>query len=136
MTDRFVLWWARVFLAATFGFMAIAFAGSLAGSLPWLGAVLSSPFAWLAVRSARLAVLMSEDGVEVRGLFRTQRCDWDEVQDVRVTSGSSTGLRWRIPTFVLRDGEIRAEELRSLREGSVVDAAIAAGRRHLSECRS
>ena len=122
----FTVWWYRLMLVFFFAFAASTFGYSVAqDSLP-LALVLTAPMVFLLVRSARCAtVRLDDDGVEIRGLFRTRRAKWEDVQEVDVVDGSSTGLPWRVPAFVLRTHVIRAEEVRSLRDRSVVDEVVA-----------
>lgn len=130
--ETFAVGWYRALLASTFGVIALCLGGALAAAVPWLALLLAAPPAWIAVRAARCGLRLSPSGVEVRGVFRTRRAEWDRVRDVRIGSGSSTGLPWRIPVFVLEDGELRAEEVRSLREDAVADRAIDCARSFLS----
>lgn len=121
--------------AVVFGFMALGMLGWIESFWPLAG--LAVPFGWLAVRSSRVGVVFTDTEVVVRGMFRTRRARWGSVVDVRETSGSSTGLRWRVPEFVLTDGRIKAEEVRSLRsEDSIVDEVLKAGRRRIADGRS
>ena len=128
--EVFRVWWLRLLLFVTFGFGA-------ACMLPWVGyfwplALLALPLGYLAVRGAMSGVQLTSDDVIVRGVFRTRRAGWNEVDRVRETAGSSTGLPWRVPEFVLRDGSIKAQEVRTLRrENSVVDDVIEASRQLL-----
>lgn len=126
----FTVWWYRLMLVFFFAFAASTFGFSVAeDSLPW-GLVLTAPMVFLLVRSARCAtVRIDDDGVEIRGLFRTRRAKWEDIQEVDVTTGSSTGLPWRVPGFVVGNRVIRADEIRSLREGSIVDEVVAEANR-------
>ena len=133
--QTFRLWWVRLLAGGAFGFMA-------AGMLDWLDlfwplALLAVPFAWASVRAFRSGIQLTDDGVVVRGFSRTKSAPWSEVVQVRDTSGSSTGLPWRIPEFVLEDDTIKAQGFRTLRrQGSIVDDLIEASRDRLDGRRS
>lgn len=126
----FRIWWIRSFAGSVFGFMA-------AGMLAWLDlfwplAVLAVPFGWLSLRAFSSGIRLTEQGVVVRGFVRTRSASWSDVVQVRDTFGSSTGLPWRIPEFVLRDDTIKAQDFRTLRRhDSIVDHLIEASRRYL-----
>lgn len=130
--EAFCVWWLRLLLFATFGF-------SAACMLPWVGtfwplALLAIPLAVLAVRGVMAGVRLTNDGLTVTGVFKTHRASWSDVDLVRETAGSSTGLPWRVPEFVLRDRSIKAQELRTLRrKDSVVDDVIEASRQLLND---
>lgn len=81
----------------------------------------------LTYRGSRAATLtISPSEVIIRTLLRTRRVPLDQIRDVGVGHGSSAALiPWRVPEFLLVDGStIRADEIRSLREPSVVDAVV------------
>jgi hypothetical protein len=123
--------WYRISLGGTFAMFALFLGGPFVPTYPVVAAVVAAPLMGVAVRALRAGVRLSPDGVEVRGIWRTRRASWDQVESVHVGLGSSTGLRWRIPVFVLHQGVIRAEDVRSLREESVVDRVIEQARKYL-----
>jgi hypothetical protein len=79
------------------------------------------------------SVELGDDEVVIRGL-RSRRIAWTQIRDVTVARGSSvTPFRWRVPEFVLVDGSlVLADEIRSLRVGTIVDDVVSAGRQHLT----
>lgn len=100
----------------------------------WPLALVALPFGTIAVRAFVSGILLDDSGVKVRGFFRTQRATWDEVVHVRDAAGSSTGLAWRIPEFVLSERTIKAQDFRTLRRSdSPVDAVISVSKRHLQD---
>lgn len=135
---RFVVRWYRAVLVSAFGFFAVLLL-SLAASSDNIAAVLWV-LVWLplmlllAVRAARAAsVEFQADEVVIHGLLRTRRVAWSRVREVGVTRGTSAALLpWRVPCFELDDGStVRADEIRSLREASIVDEVVAEARRRL-----
>lgn len=123
----FAVQWYRFMSALAFGVMTAFLTGGFWDASPVLGVAVGAPFAWLTVRACRVGVVLSDAGVEVRGQFRTRRAPWSKVADVRWSSGSSMMLAWRVPVFILRDGgALKAEEVRSLKEGTIVDDVIEA----------
>ncbi len=90
----------------------------------------------VAVLSYRLigtaSIELNDDEVVVRNL-RTRRIPWSRIREVGVTRGSSAaGMRFRVPYFKLHDGSlIVAQDVRTRREGTVVDEVIAEARRRL-----
>jgi hypothetical protein len=112
-------------MAGTFGMFAVFLGGPLVSFYPPLAVLVGAPLGYLAIRAARTGLRVSAGGIEVRGVYRTRRASWDQVEDVIVARGSSVGLRWRIPVIIVHSGTIRAEDLRTLREPSVVDDAVA-----------
>lgn len=110
-----------------------------AGMVAWVNifwplALLALPFGVVAVRAFASGIWLSDSGVKVRGFFRTQSATWDEVVHVRDTAGSSTGLAWRIPEFVLSERTMKAQDFRTLRRSdSPVDAVISASKRHMQD---
>ena len=128
--EKFHVWWYRTMGVVVFGFGAICQAAWV--DLFWPLALLAVPLLWIAIRSARVGVTFTASKVIVRGVFRTRSASWNSVVDVRDTSGSSTGLPWRVPEFVLQEGRIKAEEVRTLRkEGTIVDEVLRAGRHRI-----
>lgn len=138
-TLRFVVQWYRAVLVAFFGLLVITMASLLASAISnpaavaWTvvsgGAVL-----FVAVRSLHSATIeFRADEVVLYGLLRNRRIAWARVRDVGVTRGTSAALLpWRVPYFTLDDGStVRADEIRSLREPSVVDDVVAEARRRL-----
>jgi hypothetical protein len=136
---RFVVQWYRAVTVGFFWFAVITMASMFASALSnpaavaWIvvsgGAVL-----FVAVRSLRSATIeFRGDEVLLYGLLRTRRVAWSRVRDVGVTRGSSVALlSWRVPYFELDDGSrVRADEIRSLREPSIVDLVVAEARRRL-----
>lgn len=137
---RFVIPWHRAALVGTFGLFTVLLL-SLAVSSDNV-AVLIWVLVWLplmvllTVRSARATSIEFEaDLVVIHGLFRTRRLAWNQVHDVGVTRGTSAALLpWRVPYFELNDGSsVLADEIRSLREPSIVDDVIAEARRRLDQ---
>jgi hypothetical protein len=135
---RFTLWWYRLVVVTFFAAASAAMASLLAaaselGARLYVGAGLVLMMAVL-VRAARCATVeLRDDEIVIRGL-RTRRVRWSQVRDVGVTRGSSAALiRWRVPYLELDDGStVRADEIRSLREGTVVDEVVEEVRRRLS----
>ncbi|MCB0976932.1 MAG: hypothetical protein KDB02_05685 [Acidimicrobiales bacterium] len=85
-------------------------------------------------RSLRSATIEFRDGeVVLYGLLRNKRIAWYQVREVGVTRGTSAALLpWRVPFFTLDDGStVLADEIRSLREPSIVDDVVAEARRRL-----
>jgi hypothetical protein len=117
--------WYKCLLAGAFAMFSAFIAGPLLQDYPAIAATVGLPLAVLAVRAGRIKVVIHADGMLIRGLYRTRRIPWEEIVDVVVGPGSGVGLRWRIPVVVLRVGSVRIEDLRSLREPSVVDRAVA-----------
>lgn len=136
-SSRFTLWWYRLMLLSAFGFFAVLLLSLLlaadnAVAMLYTGAGLVAMLL-VAARVARSAsVDLGEDEIVIRGL-RIRRFAWGRVRDVGVTRGSSAALLpWRVPYFKLDDGSIvRADEIRSLREGTIVDEVVAEARTHL-----
>jgi len=87
-----------------------------------------------AVRSWQVPVVTMDDhAVVLRTFIRTRQIMWSDVRDVGVTRGSSAALLpWRVPYFEKTDGVVvTADDLRSLREPSVVDEVVTDARRRL-----
>lgn len=124
--------WYAVMAASMWAMFAVFLGGAFVPWSPLVGLLVAAPMLWFSVRSARISLTLSADGAVVRGMYRTRRVAWDDVEDV-VGAGSSTGLRWRIPVIVLKHGAVRVDDLRSLREPSIVDEAVAAAQRYLDE---
>lgn len=96
--------------------------------------VAGSTLVFVAVRSLRSATIeFRDDEVVLYGLLRNKRIAWARVCDVGVTRGTSAALLpWWVPYFELNDGSaVRADEIRSLREPSIVDDGVAEARRRL-----
>lgn len=130
--QKFHIWWYRVGGFAVFGFMAASMLAWL--NLFWPMALLFVPFAWLAVRLLRVGVVFTDDRLIIRGAFRTKSAPWTSVEQVRDSAGSSTGLPWRVPEFVLDEASWKAEEVRTLRrESSIVDAVVESGRARIGD---
>lgn len=138
--DRFVVRWHRAVLVAAFGFFTVLLLSLLSpgGNVATMLWVL----AWaplmllLTIRAARAASIeCGSVDIAIRGLFRTRRIALGRVRHVGVTRGTSAALLpWRVPYFELDDGSIvRADEIRSFREPSVVDDVVAAARRRINE---
>lgn len=87
-----------------------------------------------AVRSTRSATIeFTDHEIVLYQLLRTKRLPWSDVRGVGVTQGTSMALvSWRVPCFELADGAtVLADEIRSLREPSIVDEVFAEARRRL-----
>lgn len=137
-TRRFVIWWYRALVTGFFGVVAITMSSMLAPALPnptaaTLLLVGLGPALFVTVRSARSATIeFRDDEVLLYELLRTKRIPWSRVREVGATGGSTLMLAWRVPYFQLDDGStVRADEVRSLREPSIVDDVVAEGRRRL-----
>jgi len=137
---RFVVQWYRAVLVAFFWLLVITMASLLVSAMSnpaavaWTvvsgGAVL-----FVAIRSLRSATIeFRDDQVVLYGLVRSKRIEWAQVRDVGVARGTSAALLpWRVPYFTLADGStVRADEIRSLREPSIVDEVVAEARRRLA----
>jgi hypothetical protein len=134
---RFTLWWYRLMLVGAFGFFAVLLLSLLLTAdnvvaMLYTGAGLIAMLVVVARVSRSASVELGEDEIVIRGL-RIRRFAWERVRDVGATRGSSAALLpWRVPYFELDDGSIvRAEEIRSLREGTIVDEVVAEARNHL-----
>ena len=104
---------------------------ALAYFIPASGAVL-----FVKIRSLRAATIeFRTNEVLLYGLLRTKRVAWSRVRKADATQGTSAALLpWRVPCFELDDGSIvRADEIRSLREHSIVDDVVAEARRRLQQ---
>lgn len=135
---RFVVRWYRAVAVSAFGFFALLLLWMAASSdniavalwvLVWM-----PPMLFVAVRSLRSATIeFRDDEVLLCGVFRTKRIAWARIRRVDVGRGTSAALlRWRVPYFELDDGStVRADEIRSLREPSIVDDVVAEARRRL-----
>lgn len=136
---RFVVRWYRTMLVATFGFLSVLLLSLLSpggnvATMLWV--VAWAPLMLLlAIRATRAAsVEFGGSEIAIRGLFRTRRIALARVRGVGVARGSSAALLpWRVPYFELDDGSIvRADEIRSFREPSVVDDVVAEARRRIN----
>lgn len=137
-TTRFVVRWYRLVTAVFFGTLAITLAAMVGPELSNPAAVtVGFPGVGLAliatIRSARSATIeFRKEEVVLHELLRTKRIPLSHVRSVGVTGGSTVMLAWRVPYFELNDGSaVRAEELRSLREPSIVDDVVDEARRRL-----
>lgn len=136
---RFVVRWYRAVLVVAFGFYVVVGVVILSSATENPAALLSSgiglvAFGVVAARSLRSATIeFRDDEVVLYGLLRNKRITWADVRDVGVTRGTSAALLpWRVPYFELDDGStVRADEIRSLREPSIVDDVVAEARRRL-----
>jgi hypothetical protein len=79
-------------------------------------------------------VELDDQGRVVRGL-RTKRIAWTHDRAARVTRGTSVlPMQWRVPCFELDDGTIvRADEIRSLRVGTIVDTVVSGTLKHIEQ---
>ena len=134
----FVAWWYRGVLFTAFSAFALLLLSLLSGSknpatAVWV--ILWAPLMiLLALRSARSAALtVDADEIVIHTLLRTRRIPLSSVRRVTVTRGTSAALiRWRVPAFELDDGTIvRADEIRGLRQPSLVDAVVTEVQRNL-----
>lgn len=77
-----------------------------------------------AARSSRIDLNNRE--VVIYSLLRTRHIDLADVRRVFVVQGSSASLiSWRVPGFELLDGNlVRADEIRSLADSSIVDEVV------------
>jgi hypothetical protein len=138
---RFVVQWYRTVLVVFFGLASLTIVSLLVSSASNPAAVVyfvvtGGALLFVAARSFRVATIeFREDEVRLYGLLRTKRIAWARVRDVSVTRGTSAAsLRWRVPCFELDDGSIvRADEIRSLREPSIVDDVVSEARRRLQQ---
>ncbi len=106
---------------------AVTLFATMASPTGLVGGFLGAPFfiiSILALRGAR--VEFGSDDVVVKSTWRTRRIPRDDVAAVGITSGSNAaGIAWRVPYFRLRDGTwVIAQEIRSLRKGTVVDRVV------------
>lgn len=134
----FVVWWYRCLVAATFTLQGAVFLSLAIDSANSVTRVLGTASAvvmvGLVVRSLRCAtVRVSDAGVVVQGL-RVRRIPWRDIEGTGVGRGSTMLLgNWRVPCIELRDGAvICADEVRSLRERSIVDDVVGEIERRLS----
>jgi hypothetical protein len=131
---RFTLWWYRLTMATFYLLvLAVCFATKLSRA-----PVVTLPLAMFAVvmlvRHTRGAsVALSNKEIVIYGL-RTRRIAWANVLGVCVAHGSSVlPIKWRVPSFQLDDGStVKADEIRSLRKGTIVDRVVDASSRHIS----
>ena len=130
------VWRGRTILVITFGFAAVCVLWGFGEISPVLGGGLALPPGYLAFRASRCALHLSPEGATSYGLFRTHRFRWSEVVEVYLGPGSSTGLPWMIPVFELREGIVKAQEVRSLREGGTPSKAVALANYYLKAERS
>jgi len=133
--------WQRAAMTSIFGLFFLLQTGAYFGrngTQPGMVAfvsVLLAIFAWLAVRAARSCTLLADDDtITVRGLLRTRRWRWADVDGFDVRIGHVQKLsfyRRRILRLRQRDGNIRwLTELNSgLRAHWVDDAAAALNQR-------
>lgn len=137
---RFVVQWYRAVLMVAFWFFVVAMGSMLASAVSnpaavaWF-AIAAGALLFVAVRSLRSATIeFRDDEVLLYGLLRTKRVAWSKVRDAGVTRGTSAALLpWRVPYFEMDDGStVRADEIRSLREPSIVDDVVAEARRRLT----
>lgn len=126
-------------LVAFFGLLVIMMASLLVSAISNPAAVAWTVVSggvvlFVAIRSLRSATIeFRDDEVVLYGLLRNKRIEWAQVRDVGVTRGTSAALLpWRVPYFTLDDGStVRADEIRSLREPSIVDEVVGEARRRL-----
>lgn len=135
---RYVIWWYRIYMTSCFLIGVPVFA-TLVDYSDVLGIVIgwsltSVPF-FITLRASRLGVIDLYDGeVVIYGLLRTRRIPWSEISAVDVGRGSNIVLLpWRVPSFELLDGsQILADEFRSFRKNSLVDAVVEESRKRIS----
>ena len=136
---RFVVRWYRAVLIAAFWLFAVLMASLAAAATQNIAALAFLVLAggavlFVAVRSLRSASIeFRDDELVLYGLLRNKRIALARVRDVGVTRGTSAALLpWRVPYFALDDGStVRADEIRSLREPSIVDDVVAEASRRL-----
>lgn len=117
MRYRFTSRWQRAFLASVFGFFFFLETGAYfdkngtqPGEIAFTSALLAA-LAWLAVRAARAATLLTNDNkITVRSLLRTRSWSWDEIDgfvvDTRLV-GAYIKYRRRMLGMRKHDGSIR-----------------------------
>lgn len=135
---RFVVRWYRAVAVSAFGFFAVLLLWMAASSdniavVLWVFVWLP-PMLFVVVRSLRSAMIeFRDDEVLLYGVFRTKRIAWTRIRRVDVGRGTSAALLpWRVPYFEFDDGSsVRADEIRSLREPSIVDDVVAEARHRL-----
>ena len=130
-TRRFTVWWYRVLLLVVFVLLALLLASQLSRATVWFVVPGLACLAAVLVRAARVgSIEFRAHDVVIRGL-RTRRLPIARIRNVGITRGGSAALLpWRVPFFQLDDGSIvRADDVRSLREDSVVDRVVEEARR-------
>lgn len=138
MRDRWVVWWYRTLVTSWSCFILLimvdmSLSSERVGGRIFTG-VVSLVLIALLIRALRSAsVELSDAGIGIRGALRTKRIPWSEIKAVHVSRGSSAYLLpWRVPGLELRDGStVLADEFRSLRTPSKVDALVAEIRERL-----
>lgn len=137
---RYVMWWGWVLLNVNSWFAVALFLSKATSGHPnevvvIYGTVWLIFSLYLGIRSLRFSTItFGPDEVVIPGLFRTRRIPWTDIRSVGVGPGTSTAqLPFRVPYFELHDGTfILANDIRSLRTGTIVDAVVEEARRRIS----
>ncbi|MCA1824846.1 MAG: PH domain-containing protein [Mycobacteriales bacterium] len=93
-----------------FGAIGVAIAGAARpGDASWFGVVppaliLSAAFVVLAVRAAIASVVVGDQGITVRSVFRTVRVPWNNVKSFRL--GTHRVVALPVPTLETLDGRV------------------------------
>jgi hypothetical protein len=140
---RFVVAWYRTVIVGGFGVGAVLTCSLVFRARDWPSVVVcvagAAVIAAFAIRGWRTATIEFR-GSEIRylGLVTARSVALAEVRDIRVGRGSSAALLpWRIPVFEMADGTVEcADNIRSLKQDSVVDAVITEARSRLDAFRS
>lgn len=90
--------------------LALVLATGVAAASSTLGRVLAGVLSMvpvaLALRQARVAVVLTEDAVIVRNVFRTHRLPWQDIASVRPSTAFGYGVARRTGAiFTLRSGQ-------------------------------
>lgn len=136
---RFVAWWNRTLIVSIFVTLDVLMVpivlNAERSTERWIVAICLLALFLVTVHVSRIAQIdLNEDEVVIHG-WRTRRIPWPLIKEVGVTRGSSAALLpWRVPYLKLEDGStVRADEIRSMRDPSIVDEVVAAVSRRLAQ---
>ncbi|MBJ6613784.1 PH domain-containing protein [Streptomyces sp. I4(2020)] len=90
-----------VVLATVGGLFPVWVDEEIPGWVKWLLTLaLAALFAWLVTQSVRAATVADASGLHVRGLMRTRRLTWSEIQDIRVEANHGAAMNRNAPRLV------------------------------------